>query len=265
MASLLHKYPRTPHLEGSLRRADDEELAVIPFVEIAGRSLVVEEKLDGANAAISFDESGAPRLQSRGHFLTGGYRERHFNLLKSWAACHQARLFEILDSRYVMYGEWLYAKHTVFYDALPHYFLEFDVLDLTTGAFLSTERRRAVLGGAPVASVPVLHAGPVHDLASLERMIGPSRYKTNTWRQRLRDSVGSLDLNAEMAVQQTDPSDEMEGLYVKVEEEGQVTVRGKLVRASFLQNVRDSGSHWLDRPIVPNLLREGTDIFGAAK
>jgi hypothetical protein len=263
MVPPLHKYPRTPHLEGSLRRPDDEELGVIPFAEIAGRHLVVEEKLDGANSAISFDEAGALRLQSRGHFLTGGYRERHFNLLKAWAACHQARLFEILGRRYVMYGEWLYAKHTVFYDALPHYFLEFDVLDRSTGAFLSTEGRRGVLASAPVVSVPVLHAGPINDLTALRGMIGPSLYKTAAWRQRLRDSLGSLGLNAELAIQQTDPSDEREGLYVKVEEKGQVTARCKLVRPSFLQTVLDSGSHWLDRPIVPNLLREGADIFGA--
>jgi hypothetical protein len=37
-----------------------------------------------------------------------------------------------------MYGEWVYAKHTVFYDKLPHYFLEFDILETKTGAFLST-------------------------------------------------------------------------------------------------------------------------------
>jgi hypothetical protein len=47
----------------------------------------------------------------------------------------------------VLYGEWLYAKHTIFYDRLPQYFLEFDVLDLESDAFLSTARRRELLGG----------------------------------------------------------------------------------------------------------------------
>src|SRR5205807_2014548 len=32
-----------------------------------------------------------------------------------------------LTDRYILYGEWLYAKHTVFYTDLPHYFLEFDI------------------------------------------------------------------------------------------------------------------------------------------
>jgi hypothetical protein len=46
----------------------------------------------------------------------------------------------------------------------------------------------------------------------------------------------------------------MEGLYIKVEEDGQVLQRYKYVRASFLTTVIDSGSHWLSRPIVPNRL-----------
>ncbi len=55
-----------------------------------------------------------------------------------------------------MYGEWLYAKHTVFYDNLPHYFMEFDVLDRLTRAFLSTTARRELLTGLPVMPVPVI-------------------------------------------------------------------------------------------------------------
>ena len=54
----------------------------------------------------------------------------------------------------------------------------------------------------------------------------------------------------------------MEGLYLKVEEEGRVVGRYKYVRADFLTAVVDSGTHWLKRPIVPNLLRDGVDLFG---
>ena len=96
---------------------------------IKGAHVVVEEKLDGANSAISFDSAGRLLLQSRGHFLTGGPRERQFAPLKAWAATIAAPLRDRIDDRYVIYGEWLYAKHTVFYDALPHYFCEFDVYD----------------------------------------------------------------------------------------------------------------------------------------
>lgn len=53
----------------------------------------------------------------------------------------------------------------------------------------------------------------------------------------------------------------MEGLYIKVEEEGTVQERYKYVRAGFLQTVFDSQSHWLDRPVIPNLLKAGVSLF----
>ena len=40
----------------------------------------------------------------------------------------------------------------------------------------------------------------------------------------------------------------------KVEEEGEVRARYKYVRADFLTAVLDSGTHWLRRPILPNLV-----------
>lgn len=258
----LHKYPRTHHLESSRRQPGDEDLDCVPFATLRGCHLVVEEKVDGANCALSFGADGGLRLQSRGHFLTGGTRERHFDLFKAWTACHQTRLFRVLGSRYIIYGEWLYAKHTIFYDTLPHYFLEFDVLDTEGGTFLSTERRRALLARLPIVSVPVLWEGQVPSLDQPQAMIGPSRFKSAQWRERLRASCSSLRLDTELTVHQTDPSDTMEGLYVKVEEDGQVIGRYKLIRASFLTTVVESGSHWLHRPIVPNQLEEGVDIFG---
>ena len=75
----IKKYPRTPHLQGSRLQPGDEDLSQIPFDCIRGKLIVVEEKVDGANCAISFDDDGQLLLQSRGHYLTGGYRERHFN------------------------------------------------------------------------------------------------------------------------------------------------------------------------------------------
>jgi hypothetical protein len=115
----LVKYPRTRHIEGSRLGPGDADLDQVPFADVAGRHLVVEEKCDGANSAISCDADGSLLLQSRGHFLTGGPREKHFNLLKQWATCHQNALRDALGARYVMCGEWLYAKHTIYYDALP--------------------------------------------------------------------------------------------------------------------------------------------------
>jgi hypothetical protein len=251
-------------VETSRRQPGDEELQDVAFAALAGRYLVVEEKVDGANAALSFDAQGRLFLQSRGHFLTGGPREKHFAPFKAWAACYQEQLFASLGSRHVLYGEWLYAKHTVFYDVLPHYFLEFDVLDTQDGVFLSTERRRALLEGLPLVAVPVLWEGPLPTLGTLQALIGPSQFKSAAWRERLGAVCASLGLDPQSVSGETDPLDTMEGLYIKIEEDGRVVERYKLIRTSFLTTVLQSGSHWLDRPIVPNQLREGVDLFAGA-
>ena len=87
----MHKYPRTRHVEGSGLQIDDDPNTA-PWRDLAGRSLVVEEKLDGANCGIRCEADERLRLQSRGHTLAGGPRERQFELLKSWAARHAAAL-----------------------------------------------------------------------------------------------------------------------------------------------------------------------------
>ena len=250
----LIKYPRTPHIEGSRLQPGDEDLSQIPFKVIKGKRIVVEEKVDGANTAISFGPDGELRLQSRGHYLDGGYREKHYHLLKQWANVHKDSLYAVLGSRYIMYGEWLYAKHTVYYDALPHYFLEFDILDRETGSYLDTAGRRRLINGLPICSVPVLREGVFHSKEELLRLLGRSNYISENHLDSLRAESEKLGLDAERQLRETDNSDLMEGLYIKVEEDGSVVDRMKYVRASFLQTVDASSTHWLERPIVPNRL-----------
>ncbi len=251
----LLKFPRTPHLQGSRSQIGDEDLADVPFSHLVGRHLVVAEKMDGGNAGISFSDEGELRLQSRGHYLSGGPRERHFALFKQWAFANVGELRDRLAARYVLYGEWLYAKHTVYYDALPHYFLEFDVYDRQDGAFLDTARRRALLAGSPVVSVEVLAEGPATTLPALCRLLGPSRHKTPRWRESLRRAAAERGLDPERVIADSDRSDSMEGLYIKVEEGGVVAARYKWVRRDFMTQILDAGGHWLDRPILPNRLR----------
>lgn len=264
-AVTLKKYPRTPHLEGSRLQPGDEDLSQVPFSYIRGKHLAVEEKVDGANSAISFREDGELLLQSRGHYLTGGYRERHYNLMKQWANVHQDAFFDVLGTRYIMYGEWMYAKHTVYYDKLPHYFLEFDIFDRQEQIFLSTQRRHEMLKNLPVVSVPVLKTGFFQNKEDLISLLGKSNYISENKTETLRQTSGRLGLDAERQVRETDASDTMEGLYIKIEENGQVIDRLKYVRASFTQTVDVSQTHWLDRPIVPNGLAIPLEVIYAPK
>ena len=256
------KYPRTPHLEGSRLQPGDEGDEHVRLASLAGRHAVIEEKLDGANVGISFTSGGEMRLQSRGHYLVGGGRERQFAPFKQWASAHEARLLALLEDRYVMYGEWLYAKHSVSYDRLPHWFCEFDVYDRIDGLFLSTPRRHALLAGSPVVSVPVLQVGPMpRDAKALRALVRPSMAKSVQWREAFEQCVRRQGLDVALAWRQTDTSDMAEGLYVKIEDERQVLGRCKWVRPDFVQTILDSGSHHSTRPVIPNELAPGADLY----
>ena len=77
---------------------------------------------------------------------------------------------------------------------------------------------------------------------------------TGNQQQNLIDAAAKLGLDPERNCRETELSGLMEGLYIKVEENGQVVDRMKFVRAAFLQCVDFSESHWIDRPIIPNQL-----------
>ncbi len=254
----LKKFPRTQHLKGSRKQSDDHDLESVSWSSITGKHLVVEEKMNGSNCGISFDENGTLLLQSRGHYLRGGPRELQFAWLKQWASCHQDAFRRVLGTRYVMYGENMFAKHTVFYDALPHYFMEFDVLDTNNDTFLSTEARKNLLVGLPVRSVKVLHEGAVASLGSLAGMITESNFITKDRPEHLRLASMASGVMFADALTHTDMHLQMEGLYVKWEENGEVKGRYKFVRGSFTNSILEQDSHWHDRPIIQNKLLPGS-------
>ena len=260
----LLRYPRTPHLEGSRHQSGDAP-DVQPLAPLVGQHAVIEEKMDGANCALSFTEGGELCLQSRGHYLTGGARERQFAALHPWARAHESALLACLQDRYVLYGEWMFAKHAMFYDRLPHYLLEFDVWDREAQCFLSTPRRHALLAGLPVVSVPVVYEGPMPARVDmLWSLVGASLARTPYWSQTLDDTVQRLQLPLDLCRQQSDPSPLAEGLYLKLEDEHRVLARFKLVRWDFVQHILESGSHHSERPLVPNGLADGVDVYAPA-
>lgn len=260
----ISKYPRTRHLVGSALQVGDHDLSRIPLKDLDGLHVVYEEKLDGANCGFFFDGGGRIHGQSRGHELDlgrSGGRERHFNLFKEWLNAHSETFLERLEDRYLVYGEWMHAAHTVFYDALPHLFMEFDVLDRNTGDFLSTAARRELLEGLPICSVPVLYEGEFQGERHLNSLIRRSVYKTDNWRGALAESIRRQRLDPNITASKVEDSDLSEGIYGKVEAEGKVIMRFKMVRRGFIQHVKDIDEHWHSRPILPNVLAPGVDIF----
>ncbi len=258
----LIKYPRTPHLQGSRLQPGDTDVDQVAYRSLAGSWIVVEEKIDGANVGISFSPAAKLQLQSRGHYLTGGGRERQFNIFKRWAVAHADWLLERLEDRYVLYGEWASKKHSVFYDQLPHFFFEFDIWDRSSQCFLSTPARRAILAGGPVMSVPVLFEGPAPaKLAQLLGLVRRSLAKSEHWQTRFEEVVLREGLDLDRAWRQCDKSSLMEGLYLKLETEAHTVGRLKWVRQDFVQTILDSGQHHAAQPFIPNLLADGVDLY----
>src|SRR4051812_23428773 len=139
------KYPRTPHLFGSKGTDDDKHLdrkASLAF--LSDPSLIVEEKIDGTNVGIHFAANGRMVLQCRGHEITEGMHAQ-YDLFKQWAAVKRPVLERMLADQFILFGEWLYARHSVHYRALPHYFFEFDIYDKAAGQFLDLSKRLGMI------------------------------------------------------------------------------------------------------------------------
>lgn len=236
------KYPRTPHLFGSRGTDDDKHLDDAESARLlADGSLIVEEKLDGTNVGVHFSAAGAMALQCRGHLIAEGMHPQ-YDLLKQWAAVKRPTLEAMLEDRYILFGEWVYARHSVFYRRLPHYFFEFDIYDKRAGAFLDLERRLGILEGTGLQTVPLVHRGPL-DREGLSTLIGPSLFDSQ-FENPLTGRTDGL----------------MEGLYLRTEAGGVVTGRAKFVRPEFVERVKQS-EHWQHRAMVPNRLDDSADIW----
>ena len=85
--------------------------------------------------------------------------------------------------------------------------------------------------------------------------------KSAGWKDSLRQAVAREGLDWDLCWRQTDGADLSEGLYLKIEDDRQVLARYKFVRRDFVQTILDSGSHHASRPIVPNGLAPGVDIY----
>jgi hypothetical protein len=165
-----------------------------------------------------------------------------YDLFKQWTAVKRNVLEERLRDRYILFGEWLYARHSIHYRSLPHYFFEFDIFDKVAEEFLSLKRRLELLEGTGIHTVPVIHTGAVSkdDLPSL---IGRSRFDSEF---------------ANPIANGTD--DLMEGLYLRTEFEHAVSGRAKFVRPEFIERVKQS-EHWQHQAMVPNLIRDDVDVW----
>lgn len=230
----LLKFPRTPHLLNLGATTSDDLVADTPFEQLKG-AMTIEEKIDGANMGLSLDVTGTEiRVQNRSHWVSSADHAQ-FKPLDTWVASHRAALLAILDrdpqfpERYLLYGEWCVARHSVLYTKLPDRFIAFDLYDRLDATFTSRRALASLLRGAGVQQVPLL--AETHSITReqiLEMIQRPSAYS---------------------------PDARVEGVYVRFEDpDRQITVsRGKVVRGDFIAG----NEYWAKGPLVLN----GIDLF----
>jgi len=247
------KLPRTLHIEGSgLSSTKDPE--VVQFNKLSGEFLTVEEQLDGTGVSIFFDDHFVPQLWHRGSPATA----KEFNRLHAWVDTHEDDLFDLLGDRYILFGEWMLHKHSIFYDRLPTYFFESDIYDRENHIWLSTFARASLLSGRDfIRSVPVLAAFKPTKLSQLTDLVKRSMYQSDNWAEVLWKKSEKEGLELKQLLSECDRSDLSEGLYIKYEDEKQVIGRYKYVRRAFVENIINSGTHLIDRVPFHNISIQG--------
>ncbi len=222
MSNNFFKFPSTPHL----LVAEDQNIRADKVMTKAERQsflqqeLVVEEKLDGANMGLSFNKQGELQAQNRGSYIqlpaNGQWKP-----LTAWIKKHADTLFEELFDRYILFGEWCYAQHTVAYTALPDWFLGFDIYDKQQQCFLSTKKRNKKFDAMNIHKVPHLGTGKFTLKA----------------------------LNALLSEPSAFGSEQREGIYLRQDNPNCLVKRAKLVRPAFIQA---DEQHWSKRPFHKN-------------
>lgn len=227
----LVKFPRTQHLInlGAASR-DDLLLSENEFKSYfrPGCRVEISEKVDGAQLGFSLDENFKVRAQNRSHYVSSKSHSQ-FQLLDKFIFQHTEALYQVLSSpQYILYGEWLYAKHSIGYTNLPSLFLAFDLFDKESHTFCSRTVLEEKLCGTNISIVPLLFAGEVVDQKQLMSMLSS--------RSQFSDS-------------------KLEGLYLKINDESNSIVRhrSKIVRSDFLCG----NSHWSKNVTEKNTVHEG--------
>lgn len=217
---MFYKFPSTPYIETDFTIKRSDKILQKSEVEIIfEHPISIEEKIDGANLGISFNSSGELQFQNRGSYLLMPF-EGQWKQLKNWITYHEDTFFDVLMDRYILFGEWCYAKHSIYYNALPDWFIAFDIYDTKDERFLSVQRRNILLSRMEVKAVPLLGYG-MFRVNELSRFFSRSKYG----------------------------DEKCEGIYIRQDQEGYLKYRAKMVRKEFKQNITQ---HWSNRIIQCN-------------
>ncbi len=152
------KYPRTFHVEWSKGATNDDKISS-DLSQLIGVPIVITEKIDGSNTCLETDlcfartHSGPPT-----HPSFDGFKALHAEI--RWQIPKNIQIF----------GEWVYALHSIKYDTLPGYFLLFNIRDLSNSQWVSWEEVELWAEELNLPTVPVLFKGQVSSEKELKKL-----------------------------------------------------------------------------------------------
>lgn len=232
------KFPTTPHVldltNGKALTESDRLLSEKEAKEFFdGKTMIiVEEKIDGANLGISLTENYEPLYQNRSHYVSSGYASQ-WKALDAWWDEHGWAICQLLEPEVeVLFGEWLWARHSVSYTKLPAYFVAFDIYNKRQGRFVSVRERNRRLEGLEIPVVPQLAERKFANRQELEAFLNRT------------SAFGDGPLEG-VYLRIDDQVEEGGGLWHKR--------RGKIVRSDFIQTIQDGG-HWIHKEVDRNSL-----------
>jgi atypical dual specificity phosphatase len=144
--NLAPEYPRIPHLDKSISNMTHDDIQVEGKIQFPLTGWV-QEKLDGANMGVSW--TSGPVIRNRSNILKKGYIKKEtpakLQFRSSWNWLHDhnkdiQKLSKSLMTPVTLYGEWCYAKHSIYYDRLPDLFIAYDIYIPEDDEWLSPDK-----------------------------------------------------------------------------------------------------------------------------
>ena len=143
------KYPSMRHLPWSREEARENKYfnSVDGCLFTRGEA-VMTGKVDGSNVCLTREN-----LFARSHSREPEHSS--FDMLKArWS-----QLRYRIPEPFAIYGEWIYATHSIRYDHLSDYLVMFSVLDMDRERWLSWDDTTATAEGLGIEHVSILHRG----------------------------------------------------------------------------------------------------------
>jgi atypical dual specificity phosphatase len=139
-------YHRIPHFNKEISNMTHDDIMLETDIQFPIECWV-QEKLDGANTGIGWLNDG-PILRNKEHILKKGYSKiktpakKQFTSAWNWVHKHKEDIEfiqEMCYSQITIFGEWLYAQHSLHYDKLPDLFIAYDIWSVEDNSYLSPE------------------------------------------------------------------------------------------------------------------------------